>query len=238
MHNLSNHPRAIARSRSRYLAARFGTELRIARVTGGLSQEQLARVAGLGQTAVSRVERGDHQASLEVRCRLAAACGYEIGWRLYPVATVRLRDSGQLAVAEAIAAAAHASWAVTLEAPIAPGDPRAADMLLTGRDEVLHVEIERALVDAQAQLRSAQLKRHVLTERERRPIRLLIAVPDSRVARQRLEPARELLHRSFPSSSRQIWSAIRKGDPLGGDGILFVRTRKVSRGAYKQSART
>ncbi|HEX9738284.1 MAG TPA: helix-turn-helix transcriptional regulator [Candidatus Limnocylindria bacterium] len=58
MQNLSTHPRAAARSRSRHLAARFGTELRIARVTSGLSQEQLAGAAGLGQTAVSRVERG------------------------------------------------------------------------------------------------------------------------------------------------------------------------------------
>lgn len=231
MQNLSTHPRAAARSRSRYLAARFGTELRIARVTSGLSQEQLARAAGLGQTAVSRVERGDHQASLEVRCRLAAACGYEIGWRLYPVATVRLRDSGQLALARAISTAAHPSWTVTLEAPVAPGDPRAADMVLAGRHEVLHIEIERALVDAQAQLRSAQLKRQSLAERERLPIRLVIAVPDSRVARERLEPARELLQRSFPNSSRQIWAAIRDGLPLGGDGILFVRTRVASQGA-------
>ncbi|HTE65208.1 MAG TPA: helix-turn-helix transcriptional regulator [Candidatus Binatia bacterium] len=219
----------MARSRSLYLAGRFGAELRIARVTAGLSQEQLARAAGLGQTAVSRVERGDHRASLEVRCRLAAACGYEIGWRLYPVATVRLRDSGQLALAQAISAAAHASWTVTLEAPIAPGDPRAADMLLAGRDEVLHIEIERALVDAQAQLRSAQLKRQGLAEREPLPIRLVIAVPDSRVARERLEPARELMLRSFPSSPRKVWAAIRDGSPLGGDGILLVRTRAINR---------
>jgi transcriptional regulator with XRE-family HTH domain len=227
--NLRSHPRAAARSRSRYLASRFGTELRIARVTGGLSQDQLARAAGLGQTAVSRVERGDHQASLEVRCRLAAACGYEIGWRLYPVATVRLRDSGQLALAQAISAVAHRSWAITLEAPIAPGEMRAADMLLAGRDEVIHVEIERTFVDAQAQLRSAQLTRQALAVRERRPIRLVIAVPDSRVARDRLAPVRELLQRSFPNASRDIWAAIRNGSPLGGDGVLFVRSRAGAR---------
>lgn len=164
-----------------------------------------------------------------MRCRLAAACGYEIGWRLYPVATVRLRDSGQLALAQAISSAAHPSWKVTLEAPVAARDPRAADMLLTGRTEVLHIEVERALVDAQAQLRSAQLKRQALAQREQLPIRLIIAVPDSARARERLEPARELLNRSFPTSPRQIWTAIRNGSPLRGDGILFVRMRAANR---------
>ena len=150
------------RSRSRYLAALFGRELRIARVTAGLSQARLASLAGTSQTEVSKAERGLLEISLDARCRLAAACGHELGWRLYPVATVRLRDSGQLALAQMIVAAAHPSWRPRLEAPVAPGDPRAADLILTGSAEILHIEIERALFDLQAQLRAAQLKRELL----------------------------------------------------------------------------
>ncbi len=216
-------PSNIGRARSRYLAQAFGRELRIARMNAGLSQARLAALAGMTQTEVSKAERGRPDVSLEARCRLAAACGHELGWRLYPVATVRLRDSGQLGLAQVIVAAAHPSWKVSLEVPAAPGDPRAADLLLVGPTEVIHIEIERALVDLQAQLRSAQLKREALAVREERPIRLVIAVPDTKATRARLAPFSEVLARTLPAQSRSIWRAIRAGEPLNQDGILFVR---------------
>ncbi|HEY8921983.1 MAG TPA: hypothetical protein VIN32_05070, partial [Candidatus Limnocylindria bacterium] len=130
---------------------------------------------------------------------------------------------GQLGLAQVIVAAAHPSWKVSLEVPAAPGDPRAADLLLVGPTEVIHIEIERALVDLQAQLRSAQLKREALAVREERPIRLVIAVPDTKATRARLAPFSEVLARTLPAQSRSIWRAIRAGEPLNQDGILFVR---------------
>jgi transcriptional regulator with XRE-family HTH domain len=205
------------------LASSFGREIRIARMTAGLTQGDLARLAGLSQQQASKAEQGALDISLEARCRLAAACGHELGWRLYPVATVRLRDSGQMALARAIVAAAHESWQARLEVPIAPGNSRAADLLLIGPAEIIHIEIERALVDFQAQLRSAQLKREALAANEARPIRLVIAVPDSRSSRARLAPLRQLVTQTMPAESRPIWQAIEGGQPLNGDGILFVR---------------
>lgn len=228
MQNLRSNARASGASRSRWLALRFGQELRIARVTAGLSQAQLAQRAGVTQTVVSRAERGLEEASLRVRCRLAAAAGHELGWRLYPVASVRLRDSGQLAIAQVITREAHRSLTPILEAPIGPADARAADLLLTGPAEILHIEIERALVDIQAQLRAARLKRDALAERDprdRRPVRLVLAVPDTRTTRLRLAPAQDVLSRALPATTRQIWRSIRTGAPLGLDGILFVRDR-------------
>jgi hypothetical protein len=32
----------------------------------------------------------------------------------------------------------------------------------------------------------------------------------------------DVLSRAFPIPSRTIWQAIRRGRPIGGDGILFV----------------
>ena len=216
-------PANIGRARSRYLAGAFGRELRIARMNAGLSQVRLAALAGVSQSEASKAERGALDISLEARCRLAAACGHELGWRLYPVATVRLRDSGQMALAQAIVAAAHPSWKARLEVPIGPGDRRAADLVLTGPTEIIHIEIERALVDFQAQLRSAQLKREALAARETKPIRLVIGVPDTRSSRARLEPFAQLIIQSMPAGSRAVWQAIRGGEPLRQDGILLVR---------------
>jgi transcriptional regulator with XRE-family HTH domain len=205
-------------------------------VTAGLSQARLASLAGASQTEVSKAERGLLDISLVARCKLAAACGHELGWRLYPVATVRLRDSGQLSLAQAIVSTAHRSWHARLEVPVAPGDPRAADLVLTGPTETIHMEIERALVDLQGQLRAAQLKREILAQRHSQPVRLVIAVPDTHATRTRLAPFAQLLAQTLPTPSRRIWTAVRGGGPLGGDGILFVRaahpgqpTKRLSR---------
>jgi transcriptional regulator with XRE-family HTH domain len=210
-------------TRARYLAVAFGRELRIARVNVGLTQGEMAKLAGVSQQQASLVERGIGDTSLVIRARLAAACGHELGWRLYPMATVRLRDSGQLALAQVILAAAHPSWQARLEVPISSGDPRAADLLLIGPTEIIHIEIERALVDFQSQLRSAQIKRDALVAREEKPIRLVIAVPNRQATAVRLAPFAQLIRQTMPVTSRGIWRAIRSGQPLEGDGILFVR---------------
>jgi transcriptional regulator with XRE-family HTH domain len=213
----------LGQDRARYLAALFGRELRLARMTAGLSQAQLARRARMSQVQVSRAERGWTDVSLVARSRLAAACGHELGWRLYPVATVRLRDSGQLALAQVITAAAHPSWSARLEVPVAAGHARAADLVLTNAREIIHIEIERALVDFQAQLRSAQLKREAIATRNERTTRLVIAVPNTKATRVRLSPFQQLIAQTLRAPSRQIWRSIRTGEPLDSDGILFVR---------------
>lgn len=198
-------------------------------MNAGLTQAEIARLAGVSQQETSKAERGATDISLDARCRLAAACGHELGWRLHPVATVRLRDSGQLGLAQAIVAVAHPSWRPRLEVPVAPSDARAADLLLTGATEIIHIEIERALVDFQAQLRSAQLKRGLIAAREARPIRLVIAVPATRTTRERLAPFAQLIGQTMPASSRAIWRTIQGGEPLAGDGILFVRPARNER---------
>jgi hypothetical protein len=81
-------------------------------------------------------------------------------------------------------------------------------------------------VDFQAQLRSAQTKRGLLAAQDERPIRLVIAVPASTNSRERLAPFGELIAHTMPVPSRRIASALRNGEPIGGDGILFVRAAR------------
>lgn len=169
-------------------------------------------------------ERGDVQVSLDVRCRMAAAVGHEMSVRLFPVATIPLRDSGQLAVASRIAGAAHGSWICRLEAPVAPGDARAADLILELATEVVHVEIERGFVDLQAQLRAAEIKRRIIAATEKRPVRLVMAVPDTVRSRAAVASLQPLLDRTLRRPSRAIWYSIRNGVPVEGDGMLFVRS--------------
>ncbi len=220
-------PADLGRARARRLARRFGRELRIARVNAGLTQRALAGLARVSQQEVSRAETGAVSVGLEVRCRLSASAGHELGWSLFPTTGVRLRDSGQLQLAQAIASSVAAPWSATLEVGVSPGDRRAADILLTHPREIVEVEVERALVDFQAQLRAAQLKRDMLAGQHGGPVRLVIAVPDSAVSRRRIAPFRSLLEGTLPLDSRRIWAALRTGRPLGGDGLLFVRKDRL-----------
>ncbi len=142
-----------------------------------------------------------------------------------PVATVRLRDSGQLRVAAHVVSALHRAWTARFEVPVRPGDRRAADVVLSHAGELVELEVERSLVDFQAQLRAAQVKRLSLAERESRPVRLVLAVPDTSATRERIRVHRELIGEALPASSRTIWSALRSGEPIGADGLLFVRAR-------------
>lgn len=223
MRNLGQaRPAAIGRQRWRELRVRFGRDLRTARVTAGLTQAQLGKRAEVSQEAVSAAERGARHPSWDVACRLAAGCGTELSIRLYTADGVSLRDSGQLRLAEAISTAAHPAWHIRLEHPVGDGSRRAHDIVMELADEIYAVEIERGFGDVQGQFRAAQLKRDVLAQRSDRPVRLVLAVPDTASARRVVRDHAALFARAMPIPSRTLWRAIRSGTCTGGDGILFV----------------
>ena len=88
---------------------------------------------------------------------------------------------------------------------------------------MLHLEIERSLTDLQAQVRSANLKRDQLAARYDRPLRLIIAFPDTAATRLVIRQLDPLLVRTFRIASRQIARAITHGGAVHGDGFLFVQ---------------
>jgi hypothetical protein len=88
---------------------------------------------------------------------------------------------------------------------------------------MVHIEIERWLRDFQAQVRRAELKRVALTERLERPVRLVLAVRDSAATRQIIAEHAGLVRSAFPVTARRAWAAIRSGEPIGGDALIWVR---------------
>jgi hypothetical protein len=104
-------------------------------------------------------------------------------------------------------------------------------MLLFGPDEILHVEIERMLLDFQAQYRSALRKREYLDGLHARPVRLVLAVEDTERNRTAAAPHLALIRSALPAGSRAVLNAVRNGRPLGTDGLLWVRPRSLGRPA-------
>jgi HTH-type transcriptional regulator / antitoxin HipB len=223
-------PRVRFGSHASEIAWRFARELVAARAVSGLTQTQLAQRAGVSQPLISQAERGRTLPSIDVMRRVAAATGHDLVLRLYPADGVRLRDSGQLHVAETIRAAGSPAWRVELEVPVgvAP-DRRAVDMLFDGPAGMVAVEVERALLDLQAQLRAAQLKRAAMAERTGRSVRLVIAVLDTRRNRAAVLTHRLLLTAALPVPSKRIWACLRSGLPMEGDGLLWVRVSPAGR---------
>lgn len=67
------------------LRARFTHNLRVSRVVKGISQEELARLAGVHRTFVSDVERGVRNLSIDNIARLAHALALDPSELLKPV---------------------------------------------------------------------------------------------------------------------------------------------------------
>jgi transcriptional regulator with XRE-family HTH domain len=212
----------IGRHRSELLRRRLGTELRTARIAGGMTQRRLAALAGVSQAFVSMVECGRRAAEWSTACALASAVGHDLSLKLFPSDGVRIRDSGHVGLVQGIVAQADRSWHPQIEVPVAPGDRRAADLVLRGEREVLHIEVERFVVDFQAQLRAAQLKRAQLAGHLGRPVRLVMAVAGTRRNRTILRNLRTVLDAALPRTSVEVRRSILTGSPLGADGVLLL----------------
>ena len=153
---------------------------------------------------------------------MTEAVGLDFVAQLYPGREPRLRDTGQLELAHKIAAMAARTWAVQLE--VTAGEHgEAIDMVLRGSDEIVAVEIERLMLDAQAQMRRLTLKREWLEARLGRPVRLVVIVEDTRRNRAAMAPHMSLLRTTFPAGSREIFGAIRSGRAIGRDGLAWLR---------------
>ncbi len=61
-----------------------GNLLRLARALGGLSQRQLATMAGVAQPQIAAYESGARQPTLPTLLRIIEAAGYELRARLEP----------------------------------------------------------------------------------------------------------------------------------------------------------
>ena len=216
-----------ASERAQRQAKRIGTEVAIARSAAALSCRDVDRLAGVAQSTVRRIERGDRGVQLDTLVAVGSVLGLDVVVRAYPGVGLRLRDSGQLHVASSLGAMAHDRWRTRFEVP-AGEHGEAADMVLYGPDEVLHIEIERALVDLQAQLRSATTKRGFLSANDSRPVRLVIVVEDTRRNRVVSAEHASVIRAALPGTTWQVRTAIVRGEPLGRDGLFWVRPARLT----------
>lgn len=218
--------RRAASRRTILTMARIAEEMRAARGSLGLSKSGVAATAGVARSTVDRVESGTASIEVSLLAAVLAAVGLDLSLRTYLSEAFRVRDHAHAALVGRMRGEAR-HWRARIEVP-AGEHGRAADLVLYGADEVLHIEVERRLVDFQAQLRSAHLKRDALALTTDRPVRLVLAIADTRANRMTAAPLHDLIRSQLPAVPRAVFQAIRSGTSLGRDGFVWLRTSRMS----------
>jgi hypothetical protein len=221
---LRNVPTTDSSRRAREAILEIGREVSLARANHGLTRRSAARLAGVVPSTQRRVEGGDPSVQLTTLMRVTSAVGLRLWIRVFPIAGPSLRDSGQLAVASWIRSVVPPTTSVQMESPI--GNGRSIDVVLFTAAEILAIEVERMLVDFQAQYRSAVAKRDELAASHSRPVRLVMFVTDSHRNRHAVRGHEPMIRSALPAGTREVLAAMRHGRPVGRDGLAWVRHQR------------
>ncbi len=215
------------RGRERAIAQGFklGQSIRVARGIAGFSRDEAARRAGLARSTWDRLEAGSPSVTLATIAAATDTIGLDLVCQAFPGHGPSLRDSGQLGMAERLRSIASPVWRVSLEER-AGERGEAIDLVFWGPSEVLAVEIERLMLDWQAQYRRASIKRAWLAEQTGLQVRLVIVIAEAERNRVAMSQHIPLIRTVMPVGSRGVLAAIRSGEPLGSDGLCWLRHPK------------
>jgi transcriptional regulator with XRE-family HTH domain len=203
---------------ARWILADVGRELRLARLSAGMRQSDVARLAGSSTSHVCRIEHGQ-VARLGVASisRHAAAVGLKPSVKLYPLGR-RLLDAPQIELLRRFRTRLHPSWTWATEVPIPiPGDLRSGDCRITIPGCVILVEAFTRVSDWQRQTSSAARKK-----RDLRADRLVLLLAATHANRRAAAEADPILDGSFPLTTRPALLALADGRDPGADAIVFL----------------
>ena len=203
---------------ARWILSDVGRELRLARISAGMRQADVAARSGTSKSHVCRVEHA-RLVSLSVAAisRHAASVGLKPSVKLYPVGR-RLLDGPQLDLLKRLHARIHPAWQWETEVPIPlPGDLRSADCRLTLPGCIILVEAYTRLSDWQAQSASAARKKRDLDVN-----RLILLLAATHANRRAVAEAVPVASGSFPLMTKATMRALAEGRDPGADGIVFL----------------
>lgn len=205
-------------ARGKAIVADLARELRDARLDRGLSQEAVARAAGLSAPQVSRIERGAApSASIEQLARLLAVVGLELSARAYPAGSP-LRDAAHVTLLGRFRARLHRSLGWRTEVPLGlPGDRRAWDAVVRGPGWRFGVEAETRPRDVQALVRRISLK-----ARDDRVDGVLLVLADTRSDRAFVRAAGDALTARFPTDAGRVIEMLGVGFRPDGDALILL----------------
>ncbi|HEX2755523.1 MAG TPA: helix-turn-helix transcriptional regulator [Candidatus Limnocylindrales bacterium] len=210
--------RDVGAERAQRIIVELGRDIRDARRLAGLSQEQVARAAGISHSHLSRIEHGRVPGiSIELASRIAAAVGLDLSVRTFP-GGIGIRDLGQVRLLGRFRALIAPSIKGRTEVPVGSvGDSRAWDDVLVANDRRAGVEAETHVRDWQA------LDRKIALRRRDSGIQLVILVlADTRHHRAVLREIGPAGVTNFPEPARSALATLRAGSLPAASTIVLV----------------
>ena len=152
---------------------------------------------------------------------LIRATGMELSIGLHELGDP-IRDKGQHALGRRFDVIPAPVWQVTAETLLPnPGDQRSWDRLLRlTTSETRHLvgaDLETRIRDVQALVRRTRLR-----ERDGGVEAILLVLSDSATNRSLVDQLRDALGAEYQTSPRVILTALRRGEPLPGSGVILV----------------
>lgn len=228
---------------------RFGHAVRALRRRKRLNQQELADKAGVSQSAVSRVERGE-VGSLTIRVveKIALAMDASASLRLYwhGEELDRLLDAAHAGLVEQVVAILRSrGWEVVPEATFSIyGERGSIDVLAfhPGHGALLVIEVKSVVPDLQATLsgidRKVRLAPTIARGRgwEVRSVSRLLVLPEDRTARRRLARYEVTIDQVMPLRTRAVrrWLSAPTG-AMG--GVLFLASSQSTTGRHRVGRR-
>jgi transcriptional regulator with XRE-family HTH domain len=207
-----------ARHRARFVRIEIGTEIRRARMAGGIALREAAAAVGRSASWLSRVERGlVATVTLDELLLVSAVVGLRL-WVTTFASERAIHDAPQLALLRSFHARIGDVWKWSYEVvvPIAR-DQRAADAVIRRGAIAIMVEVFSRFADAQAQLRAVHIK-----ARDMGIERIVVVVAASHANRRALAEASHVLAADFPLETRATLAALAGGQDPGANGVVLL----------------
>ena len=216
------------------LRRRLAEDLNRLRMDSGATQADVARLAGLDRSAVSKLESGLIRPPLETYARVAAALGADLSARVYPNTGPPIRDRHQARMAELVIGCLHPRWEVVPEVAVRRPARGWIDLALLDRGASLVVatELESDLRRIEQLVRwsvekassfgsSEQAERWARLGVEPTVSRLLV-VRRTRANREAVAAARRLLREAFPADPIDALEAFTGTAAWPGPALLWA----------------
>lgn len=213
---------------------RFGLGMRALRRRRRLTQDELARRAGVSRSVIGRTERGRaDRVAVHTLIRVAAVLGARVDLRLLwqGEGLDRLLDAGHARLVELVVSLLEANgWVAAAEVTFSiRGERGSIDVLAfhPSTTSLLVVEVKSVVPDLQAMLvtldRKWRLGREVARERgwDAGSVTRLPVLPDDRTARRRVEAHAATMAAALPARTVEVRRWLRA--PVGTmNGVAFL----------------
>jgi transcriptional regulator with XRE-family HTH domain len=227
---------------------RFGRAVRALRQRRAWRQDDLARVVGVSQSAISRAELGQAD-RLTVRAleSIAHALGARVDVRLtwQGAAVDRVVEAGHASLVEEIVRRLRSGgWETAVDVTFVIGGERGSIDVLGWRrptELLLVAEIKTAFGDIQATVatldRKVRLAPRIARSRGWAPttVSRILVLPEQRAARRIVAQHRTMFESAFPARGSQVLAWLRAPGRHAISGLVFLTTTHQAGGSQRRT---